>query len=302
MKQSILGFVAGAALTVPAWCQAVAPVPPVPPTPPAAFAFRPEPPEPPEPPPPPAVQIFSASGSFLGVNVQEVDAERAKVLKLKEERGVEITTVQEDSPAETAGLKKGDVVLEYNGQRVEGTEQFIRFVRETPAGRAVKLSIVREGTPQTVAATIGSRKGMKVNRTGEWFSSRDWREFRIPDIPRPLMGWSSGSLGVEVESVTGQLAQYFGVKEGVLVRSVAKDSPAEKAGLKAGDVVVKVDSKEVDSPSELSRALRERGANKSVSLSVFRDRRETSVTVNFDEGAGERRPAPRATRVVERKF
>ena len=80
-----------------------------------------------------------AGGSYIGVMMQEVDGERAKALKLGEVTGVEITLVEPDGPAEKAGLKVGDVVLRFNGQRVEGNEQFSRLVRETPAGHEVKV-------------------------------------------------------------------------------------------------------------------------------------------------------------------
>ena len=101
---------------------------------------------------------FLGSTSYLGINVAEVDASRAKELKLKEERGVEIKRVEPGSPAEKAGLKERDVVLEYNGQRVEGTEGFIRMVRETPVGRTARIEISRDGNTQSVTATIGQRK------------------------------------------------------------------------------------------------------------------------------------------------
>lgn len=93
----------------------------------------------------------AAGSSFIGVMVQEIDGHRAKALKLPEEAGVEVTRIEPDSPAETAGLKVGDVVLHYNGQRVEGMEQFSRLVHETPPGREVKLDIYRNGAPQTIA-------------------------------------------------------------------------------------------------------------------------------------------------------
>src|SRR5208337_722283 len=96
--------------------------------------------------------------TYLGVSLAEIDANRAKELKLKEDYGVEITRVEEGSPAEKAGVKPGDVVLEYNGQRVEGMEQFGRMVRETPAGREVKLTISRDGAPQTLSAMLAARK------------------------------------------------------------------------------------------------------------------------------------------------
>src|SRR5260370_11184903 len=118
---------------------------------------RSAPPQPPRPPRGGRVVVQNAGSSFLGVGVSEIDSERAKALNLKEERGVEVKNVDEDSPAAKAGVKVGDVILDYNGQRVEGMEQFVRFVRETPMGRAVKLLISRNGASRTLTATIGSQ-------------------------------------------------------------------------------------------------------------------------------------------------
>ena len=132
------------------------------------FMFLQAPPAAPAPPAPPAraagkVQVFGlGSGSYLGVGVAEVSAERVKALKLKEERGVEITRIDDDSPALKAGLKAGDVVLDYNGQRIEGAEQFVRMVKETPEGRQVRLLISRDGNTQTLTATIAARKGLDI--------------------------------------------------------------------------------------------------------------------------------------------
>src|SRR5690242_20441701 len=96
-------------------------------------------------------------GSFLGVGIQEIDTSRAKDLKLPDEAGVEVTRIAPDSPAERAGIKTGDVVTQYNGQRVEGMDQFSRMVRETPAGREVKIGILRNGAPQVIAVKIVAR-------------------------------------------------------------------------------------------------------------------------------------------------
>ncbi len=225
------------------------------------------------------------SGSFLGIGVSEIDAARAKALNLKEERGVEITRVEEDSPASRAGLKTGDVVLEYGGQAVEGTEQFVRLVRETPVGREVKISISRNGSLQTVVAKTATRKTGPQKawlfRSGDG-SSFEMPEMHLPDIPTGLMGWRSAALGIEGESVSSQLAQYFGVKEGVLVRSVLRGSNAEKAGLKAGDVITKVDSTTVLNARDISGAIRSSGSKKSVAIVLTRDHREMTINVNLD--------------------
>ncbi len=172
-------------------------------------------------------------GTYLGVNLAEIDANRAKELKLKEDYGVEISRVEENSPAEKAGIKSGDVVLEYNGQRVEGMEQFGRMVRETPPGREVKLMVSRDGKTQTLTALLGTRK---VRFQANFPSDFVMPEFHMPDIPQIYTATRSALLGVEAETLGSQLAVYFGVKEGVLVRSVLDNTPAQKAGIKAGDV------------------------------------------------------------------
>jgi serine protease Do len=244
--------------------------------------------------------------SFLGVNVSEIDSERAKALKLKEERGVEITRVEEGSPADKAGLKKGDVVLEYNDQRVEGTEQFVRMVRETPAGRQVKLLVSREGTTQTIAATIGSSKDRAIHIAPKVDFKRlkkdleELKEFRVPEMPHAFMSWKSTMLGIEAESIEAQLAEYFGVKEGVLVRSVLKDTPAEKAGIKAGDVIVKVDEEKVTTPREVSRAVRTAKAKKIFPISVFRKGKEMTLSVTIDGEERSSQEAPKGERIIRK--
>jgi len=220
--------------------------------------------------------------SFLGVNICEVDAERAKALKLPEERGVEITRVESDSPAEKAGLKVGDVVLEYNGERVEGMEQFGRMVRETPAGRKVTLQISRGGALQTVTAVIASHRYLPggLNAVIPQFQMP---EIVMPDIPEGFPGWRSGMLGVETESLNPQLAEFFGVKQGVLVRNVLAGSAAEKAGIKAGDVITKADDQEVASPGQISAAVRQARKKHSLTLHLVRNHRELNVTATLED-------------------
>ena len=230
-------------------------------------------------------------GTYLGVNLAEIDANRAKELKLKEDYGVEITRVEENSPAEKAGLKPGDVVQEYNGQRVEGIEEFGRLVRETPPGREVKLRIGRNGTTQTLTAVLGSRK----YRVGANFPPGfQVPEFRMPDIPQIFTTLRSPMLGVEAESLGSQLAAYFGVKEGVLVRSVLDNTPAQKAGIKAGDVITKVDGMTVTAPSELSSAVRSTNGKKTYGIELVRDRKIVTVSVNPEDRSGQWIPRVRA--------
>jgi serine protease Do len=217
--------------------------------------------------------------SYLGVNLQDIGAERAKALKLPEEVGVEITRVEANSPAATAGLQSGDAVTEYNGQRVEGIEQFSRMVRETPAGREVKLRVFRNGAAQVVTAKIGSHNvGVFSATPVPPLNSAAW-----PDsLPSFMSTWRSSGLGLEAEALSGQLAEYFGVKEGVLVRSVMKDSAADKAGIKAGDVIVKAGDSKIATPADLSSRIRPSLRRQSVALTLMRDRKELTVNVQGD--------------------
>ena len=268
------------------------------------FMFQ-VPPAPPAAPAPPAraagsVQVFGlGSGSYLGVGVAEVGAERVKALKLKEERGVEITKVDDDSPALKAGLKSGDVVLDYNGQRIEGTEQFVRMVKETPEGRPVRLLISRDGNTQTLTATIAARRGHgafvtpKIDQErlradmmaaqADMQKAQERFRFQMPDTPQVFMGMRSGGLGIEAESITAQLAEYFGVKAGVLVRSVNKDSAAAKAGMKAGDVITKVGETSVAQPQEITRTLRALQTKKTFPVVVVRNHKEMTLSVTLEE-------------------
>jgi serine protease Do len=243
----------------------------------------------------------AAARGYLGIGVAEITPESAKTLKLPEVRGVEITRVEEGSPAAKAGLKPEDVVLEYNGQRVEGTEQLTRMVRETPPGRQVKLIISRNGSQQNLTVTTGqARPARAVASPAPAVSEemqhriqelqRQMREFRVPELPQPLMTWHSTPLGFDGEALTSQLAGYFGVTKGVLVRSVNSNSPAEKAGIKAGDVIVKIDGVDVGTPADISARIRLLGPNHTFPITLVRNRQSTTLSVTLDnDGAGARR-------------
>ena len=229
--------------------------------------------------------------SYLGVGVVEVTSDRAKELHLKEDRGVEVRCVDADSPAAKAGLKEGDVVLEYNGQRVEGGEQFMRLVRETPPGRPVSLLLLRNGANQTLTATIGQRQAgimtLDMEGDGPLMSMPSMPVMPampvIPDMPRAFTTWRSPTLGIESESLNPQLAEYFGVKEGVLVRLVMHDSAAEKAGFKAGDVIVKLEGQKVTTPKEISSILQSSRSKKTLAITVLRRQKEVVLNVTLEE-------------------
>jgi serine protease Do len=224
--------------------------------------------------------VAPASGSYLGIWVWEIDAARAKELRLPQPGTFEVTLVSPGSPADLAGIKPGDVVTEYQGQKVESSEQFSRLVRETPGGKPVKIEIVRNGATQVLTAKIETIAA--ADRPGPITAPRSaLPQAERQDVPRSLMTWRSPVLGVDAEPLFGQLAAYFGVSSGVLVRSVAAGSPAEKAGMKAGDVITRINKLTVTSPAEITARLRA-AASPVVSVTALRDRKETAFSVTLE--------------------
>ena len=233
-------------------------------------------------------------GSWLGIETQEVTAEKAKELKLSAERGVVIGKVLEDSPAAKSGLKDGDVITAINGQPVEGTVQFRRMVRETPAGRTLQLTVWRDGRSQSINATLGK---MQENRK-QWMSAMPQVfKFETPDMPEvapipgiPSLEWDGGNLlmnrprlGIDAEDISGQLGSYFGAPdgEGILVRDVNPGSAAEKAGVKAGDVITSLNGDRIHGVAELRSKLAAAGEGKTAKLGVTRNKSSLTLDVEI---------------------
>jgi serine protease Do len=246
------------------------------------------------------VLIGDEGSSWLGVETHEVTADKAKELKLTAERGVVLGKIVPDSPAAKSGLKENDVVTELNGQRVEGAAQFRRMIREIPAGRTIQLTVWRDGRSQTINATLGKseegRHAMKmVAPTPGTFA------FRMPEIPdMPSMEWYGNMfpggqprLGIDAEDLSGQLGAYFGAPdgEGILVRDVTSGSPAEKAGLKAGDVITSLNGERIRTVGELREKLSAKRDEKdrTVKLGLLRNKSEISINVELPASAARTR-------------
>lgn len=239
--------------------------------------------------PMPEVRPFASGRSYLGVDIRDITSDRMAPLKLKEERGVEITAVDRDAPAGKAGLHEHDVILTFNGMNVISEAQLRRLIRETPPGRTVTLGLSRDGAPMTVSVQLADHSKLFGNN----------RVVVIPPLPQvemPEMGNrfdipgniyvlrnSSAILGVQTENLSSQLGDFFGVKngEGVLVRSVEKGSPADKGGLKAGDVIVRFGNEKLSDRSDLARLLYKNRSGGKLSLGVVRDKREQTFTVDL---------------------
>jgi serine protease Do len=230
-----------------------------------------------------------AARGYLGVGVEELTDDRVKALKLKDDRGLEVKRIDENSPAAKAGLKENDVILEVNGKGVEGNAQFRNLIGETPPGTKISLTIWRNGAKQTVSATLDSRpENFFV------FGGPDFPDGALPPMPpMPAVPFNGGNpfptipadspiVGFLGEALSPQLAEFFGVKQGVLVHSVNPKTPAERAGLKAGDVVVKVNGTPVTTPREITGLVRS-SRRKVISFTVVRDKKEISLNVEIAE-------------------
>lgn len=235
------------------------------------------------------VHVAEEGGGWLGIEIGEVTQEKARELKLSTVRGVLVTDVEPDSPASKAGLKEKDVINQFDGQTVEGTVQFRRLVHETPPGRTVSLAISRDGASQNISVELGDRGAFFEKRMKG--KMRDFGDFNVPELPNyPMPDVHEGTdrrtpvLGISAEDLTGQLGGFFGAPDagGVLVREVRSGTPAEKAGLKAGDVIVKLNDKPVHSLTDLRGQLREKSAEKSVTLGLLRKGSPLSVTVPIE--------------------
>jgi serine protease Do len=216
----------------------------------------------------------SSAEGYLGIGYRDINAEQAKALKLPEETGVMLDYVDPRSPAAAAGLRKDDVVILYNGQRVEGQVQLGRLIKETPVGREVRIQIIRNGYQQSLVAKMGPKPSMQtlVIPPGTGF---------VPDIQVIRISWKNG-LGVEWEAVDGQLASTYGVKDGgVLVRSVAAGSAAERGGLRAGDIIIRVGDTRVMTHADVTGRL-QAVRDQTASVTVVRDKRETTLAIPLE--------------------
>src|SRR5579872_819451 len=255
------------------------------------------------------VLLGDDGAGWLGVESQEVSAEKAKELKLPAERGVLLERVVPDSPAAKGGLKDNDVITEINGQRVEGAAQFRRMIHEIPAGRSAQFTVWRDGHAQTISVTLGKSE----DRGNMWFKSAPRAfSFQLPKIeipevaPMPDMDWG-GSYGVlagarprlsiDAEDLSGQFGTYFGAPdgEGVLVREVNSGSPAEKAGVKSGDVITSLNGERIRSLGDLREKLAGKREDKTVKLGVLRNKSEVSITVELPP------PPSKTPRVISRR-
>jgi S1-C subfamily serine protease len=259
--------------------------------------------------------LSEADGPRIGVSIRDVVADDVTKMKLPAPSGVVVDDVEKDGPAAKAGLQKGDTIVSFDGESVRSVAQFRRLVRESVAGRSVKASVLRDGKRVEVAIAPAEAKDRdvqvwmdeprlreRVEPDGEALR-RELRQFRVPrgEFPRFDFGpmtrfhWEGdgpvfdmfvgqrGRLGVMLQDLSPALAEFFGVKEGALVASVNKDTPAEKAGIKAGDVITAIDGKTVTAAGDVAAQLREKSGE--ISVSVVRDKKALNLKATIEKPA-----------------
>jgi membrane-associated protease RseP (regulator of RpoE activity) len=239
--------------------------------------------------------LLASSQGYLGVEIVDVDNEKALALKLKEVRGAVITLIDHDAPAGQIGLKVNDVVLQLNGQNVEGAEQLGRMLKEIPPGHKVSIEISRDGNIQTLAVELADRQVLghdvwnKIDNGGDVFaqppamgilSSGGDAPVGSGGFHMPFFG-SSLNVGALVEPLTTQMAEYMGVPSGLMVKQVARKSEAAAAGLKAFDIILKVGTEPVTNLAGWDRALRS-NQGKPVQVTILRDKKQQTLTLQVD--------------------
>ena len=286
MRKASFIIAAVIAITMLAFAQST-PTPPAPPAPPVA-ATPATPATPPKAPRAPrAPRVRNVRGSYLGVDTRDVTPERVPALKLKSAKGVEVVMVDQDAPAGKAGLKEHDVITTFNGKPVEDMDDLRDKIRSTSPGTKVSLGIVRDGQPISVTVELGSRNTWN----GEVIRVPKIEIPPMPeiDVPSFAMLQYSRRNGLMVENVTRQLGEFFGAKDGkgVLVRSVEKNSPAEAAGFRAGDLIIRVGNEPVENMADWNQIMRQQQAGK-VPVTVIREKREATFSLSMPERGGDR--------------
>jgi serine protease Do len=237
-------------------------------------------------------RVSISDSGFLGVDLGEVTRESASRLRLGQDRGALITRVISESSAAKAGLQKDDVIVKWNGEAIESASELSRHIRETPAGRNVRLGVIRNGSESEIAVTLGDRADylahIRAERASEGakFTARPARvrvEWQNPDREMRLRIGRGYRMGVSLQSMSPQLAEYFGLvnRNGALVGFVHPDSAAAKAGIKAGDVILSVGGRAVEYPLNIHQILQDKSEGP-VEVKVMRDKKERTFTVQLE--------------------
>ena len=236
---------------------------------------------------------------WLGVSMQELSPSLVKALQLKDGGGVLVNEVVADSPAEKAGVEDGDIIISFAGQKIESSGDLAKAVSKTEPGQSVNLVVIRDGTRRTLKAEIGEKKGdeRKYWHSDDdddvWIFGDDEDHFVWKSAPGGK-AWKLGNmfrhadrgyLGVHLDDLGEQLGEYFNVEggEGALVTEVVEDSPAQQAGLQAGDVIVSFGDEKVTSSADLHGVIGETKPEQEVTVKIIRKGKRKEIKITLGE-------------------
>ncbi len=200
---------------------------------------------------------------WMGVQLGEVDEEKAEYFGLEKPRGAQVAEVLKESPAESAGLKQDDIILKINNLEITSRDQLIAFVASQAPNSKLTLTIWRNKASRNITVTLGERPADEgLSSSGE-------------------PGEQSGKMGLDVRELTEQLARQYGYsgQSGVVISSVTPNSVADRKGLRQGDLILSVNDRGVTSVREFRAALRDIKAGGIVYLRIMRDKNVYSVAL-----------------------
>jgi serine protease Do len=257
---------------------------------------------------------FDGAGGYLGVRTQEVNKDNFATFGLKEVRGVAVEKVLENSPAASAGIQDNDVIVRLNGEEITSTRKLTRLISEIAPDHQVSLTVLRGGKEKDIKATLGKRQGPQFENGNFAFTMpeidklklekelKDLPELKelkrlkeleglqdgdgamaltIPDGEGKNFAWKMGErrqIGISVYPLTKQLSENMGVENGVLINNVRENSPAAKAGLKAGDIIVEAGGKAVKNNMDLIRSISDKKEG-DIQLTIVRDKNRQTISV-----------------------
>ncbi len=240
----------------------------------------------------PALLMHSHAQSYLGIDIADVDQDRATALHLRAARGAEITILDHDAPAAKAGLRLHDVITQINGKVMATADDVKQFLRGTAPGRKLQLQISREGTPQSVTVQMADRRKLQqealqqlgggggASTSGQGFFTGGG-DLAVGKGSYALLPGSSLHIGAMVEPLTAQMAEFLDLSGGVMVKSVARKTAADVAGLKPHDVILGIGGEPVSTTSDWERLIRT-SEGKPVQVEILRDRTKQLVLLQVD--------------------
>jgi serine protease Do len=220
----------------------------------------------------------------LGILVMNVSDEKLKELNLN--GGAEVKKVMKNSEAEKIGLQKGDIITKFDGNDIAGPEDLREMIEGIEEKKTVEIVLNRERKEVKMNATLDSDEDHGEWVFSDWDKMVDWSEHLPGKYGHPRLHFNSdkgGFLGVEVTELSDQLSEYFEVNHGVLIEKVLKDSPAEKAGLKAGDVITEIEGRKINDYGDLTRTLNFYNPEEKIKLSYSRKGKKSYVDVTLEK-------------------